>query len=289
MSVALPSDYQQRSSAEKLELLWSRVVVDPHDLGAPPTAIPGPWGRRKLFSVGHNRVSFEHASDELPPERAKLVHNYGSVAKVRLHIDEDSPYTGIFCHGGAGLLRASDATGGGKFTPSLAIKFLVDGKPSLNLLALPTVLRDPGDHDFLSGAFSNATPAPKTLDAKLVVHAFERTARSLKGTRLHGVYLPLHHLAQTGPDGEEVAESQVPDRVELHSSEAARSAQDRSGEWRQALASLPDDVVLFEFRAARTIDTPAIRIGELRLESSFVASRYGDERLFFQHDVGPTS
>lgn len=285
---ALPSDYVQRSAVEKLELLWANISADPLSPSDLPHAVPSPWARRKLFSVPHNRVSFEHATDELPEGRSKLVHAHGVVAKVRLVL-HDSPYTGVAGSGGAGLLRVSDAVGGGKFTPSLAIKFLVDGQPSLNYLALPSASREPGDHDFSTSVYSNSAPPPKNLDAKLIGGAFQRTAKALGGTRLYGIYLPLHHLAQRELDGRAVADAKVPDRIELHPTAAARAAAKSGADWRVVLAGLPVGLALFEVRAAPKIDVEATLIGELRLESSFVASRYGDERLFFQHDVGPTS
>jgi hypothetical protein len=36
------------------------------------------------------------------------------------------------------------------------------------------------------------------------------------------------------------------------------------------------------------LDDPAQPIGTMTIERPFVASAYGDERLFFQHDTGPT-
>jgi hypothetical protein len=284
---ALPSDYIQRSAAEKLELLWAKVSADPYPPGNLPSAVPSPWGRRKLFTVPHNRVSFEHATDELPAGRSKLVHTHGVTAKVELVL-RDSPYTGVAGSGGPGLLRASDAVGGGTFAPSLAIKFLVDAQPSLNYLALPSAHRDPGDPDFLTSVYSNSAPPPKNFDNKLIIRAFDRTAKALGGKRLYGIYLPLHHLAQRERDGRAVADAKVPDRIELHPTAAARAAASSGVDWRVMLGKLPVGLSLFEVRAAPKIDVGATVIGELRLESSFIASRYGDEQLFFQHDVGPT-
>jgi hypothetical protein len=285
---SLPSDYVQRSAAEKLELLWERVVSDPHPPRDLPSAVPSPWGRRKLLGIAYNRVSFEHATDELPEGRSKLVHTHGVVAKIDLVL-RDSPYTGVVGSGGTGLLRASDAVGGGTFQPSIAIKFLVDGRPSLNYLALPSTYRDPRDPDFLTSVYSNAAPPPKKFDNKVIVNAFDRTAKALGGKRLYGIYLPLHHLAQRELDGRAVADAKVPDRLELHPTAAARAAATAGADWRAVLAGLPAGLTLFEVRASPKLDVEATPIGELRLTSSFVASRWGDERLFFQHDVGPTS
>jgi hypothetical protein len=284
----LPSDYQRRSAAEKLDLLWAEIQSDPYPDGALPTEVPGVWGRRHLFSVDFNRGSFEHAEDELPAGRAKLVHTHGTCARVTVKVTASHPYTGVFAKGGQAILRFSDATGGGDFTPSLALKFFVDGKPSVNLLALPKAPRAPKDQRFFSSAYANATFPATSFDKKLVQSAFQKAAKALGGTRLYAVYLPLHHIASVHVDGTPPAKAEVPDRIELHPTAEAVRAAGEGGDWRAALAKIPAGTKLFELKVSPRIDAEATPYGELWLESKCVASRYGDERLFFQHDVGPT-
>jgi hypothetical protein len=285
--MSFPSDYQSRAGAEKLGLLWSQVKVDPYPSSALPTAVPGPWGRRKLFSVDFNRGSFELPGDELPLDRPKLVHTWGSCALVTLKVTEKHPYTGVFETGGAALLRFSDATGGGKFLPSIALKFMVDGKPSLNYLALPSVLRAKGDLRPLSSTFSNAAPPAESFDAKLVQKSFQKTANALGGTRLYGVYLPLHHLAEMGLDGKAVASAVVPDRLEFKPTEEAKRVCGEGVDFRTGLAKIPKGTKLFEVFVGEKVDKAVVPFGEVTLDSEWVASPYGDERLFFAHDVGP--
>ncbi len=288
MTDPLPDGYAALNRFEKLELLWSRVASDPYPLDALPDKAPSAWARRKLFSVDYDRRSFEHAADELPEGRGKLVHRYGTCARVRFEVSEPGPYTGVLATGGEGLLRLSDATGGPRFTPSLALKIPVDGQPSLNFFGLPATERTEHDYDFLSGPFANSTPVPMSLDAKLLGRSFQKTAEALHATRVYAVYLPLHELAETNLDGTSVEAPVVPDRIELHPTDDARAAFDDQKEWRTALAALPTGLCLFELRVAAAIDEPAASYGELVLETPFVASRFGDERLFFQHHVGPT-
>lgn len=287
MSEGLPAGYGARPAAEKLALLWSRVMSDPYPDGALPTAVPGALSRLRLFTVGYTRGSFEHESDELPAGRSKLLHTYGTVACVTLEPAGEHPYTGVFATGGRALLRFSDGAGGPRFTPALALKFLVDGGPSLNYFALPYAPRRSRDRDPLSGVYANATISPRAFDAKLLASAFQRTANALGGKRLYATYLPLHHLAGRDLEGAIVAEPKVPDRLELRPTEAARAAAAAAPDFRMRLASLPPGVALFDLAISPDIDQPAVPFGTLRLDTRFVASRYGDERLFFQHDVGP--
>lgn len=282
----LPTSYTSLGASEKLALLWERVQSDVYPGEALPSQVPSDWARRRLFSVPYDRVSFEHCSDELPPGRVKLVHRHGSVAPVRLEVDPNSPLTGVLGSGARGLIRFSDASGGKKLTPSVALKFPIDGKASLNFFALPTSPREPGNRDFFATPLSNAATPPQRLDEKFLASRFEKTAKVLKGSRLHAGYLPLHELAKSCVTGDEVAQERVPDRLELYATEEARAARDDE-DWRHGLARLTPGTSLYRVEFAMSMEAPTEPLGEIVLESAPVSSRYGDERLFFQHHVGP--
>jgi len=284
--MSLPSDYEKRSAREKSDLLWANVNSDPYPDDKLPTRAPSPIARFKLFSVDFNKGSFV-PGDELPPDRPKLVHTYGSCARVSLHITEKHPYTGMLERGGDALVRFSDAKGGGSFLPSLAFKFFVDGRSSTNVLVLPTDYRAKGDLRCFSSTYCNATTPPKELDTKLVHRAFTKTAKSLGASRLYAVYIPLHDFASIRTDGSKPENPVVPDRVEFAPTDAVKKACPDLPEFRRALAAIPVGTVLFKVFAAPKMDKPVAPIGEVRLESAWVASAYGDTRLFFQHDHGP--
>ncbi|MDC3961174.1 hypothetical protein [Polyangium jinanense] len=287
--MSLPDGYSLLRAEEKLDALWARVSSDPYPEGALPTSVPGPWGRRKLFSTAFNRGSFELSGDELPPDRPKLVHTYGTCARVTLKITAELPYTGVLAKGGSALLRFSDAKGGGSFAPSIALKFFVTGKPSLNFLGLPNDYREKGDLRCFSSVYCNSTVPAKEFDTKLVQAAFQKAANSLGGTRLYSVYLPLHHLAGMGADGATADNPVVPDRIEFHPTAEAKRACPDTSDFRLSLGRVPAGIKLFDVHVAPKIDQPTKPLGELWLDSAFVASKYGDERLFFAHDVGPTT
>ncbi len=289
VSDSLPNEYDALGRFEKLDLLWARISADRYADDALPQKVPSAWKRRKLFSVDYNRGSFEHASDELPQGRDKLIHRYGTVARVRIEVKDAHGYSGVLASGGEGILRMSDGAGGARFAPSLAVKIPIDARPSLNFFGLPAQARKAGDRDFLSGAFANSTPVAMEFDAKLLGRAFQKTAKALKATRVYSVYLPLHHLAEKSLDGSSAKAPKVPDRIELHPTAEARAAFDATIDWRLAFSALASGLRLFDLRISGAIDEPAEPYGALFLESSFIASRYGDERLFFQHDVGPTT
>ncbi|HRI68444.1 MAG TPA: hypothetical protein PK156_29650 [Polyangium sp.] len=285
--MSLPSDYEKRSAREKNDLIWANINSDPHSEAKLPTSAPSPIARLKLFSVDFNKGSFA-PGDELPPERKKLVHTYGTCARVSLHITEKHPYTGMLEKGGEAIVRFSDAKGGGSFMPSMAFKFFIDGRLSTNVLVLPSAYREKGDMRCFSSTYCNGTPPAKELDTKLVQRAFQKTAKSLNATRLYAVYLPLHDFSSIRADGTKPENPVVPDRVEFVPTDEVKKACPDLPDFRQALAKIPAGTVLFKVFAAPALDKPSTLVGELRQDSAWVASEYGDTRLFFQHDRGPT-
>lgn len=87
--------------------------------------------------------------------------------------------------------------------------------------------------------------------------------------------------------GGSVAEPVVPDRIELHATDEALDVARERADFRTRLGRREPGMKLYDLRLAPAIDAPAEPAGELVLDTAFVTPRYGDERLFFQHDRGP--
>ena len=97
--------------------------------------------------------AFCQNSDEMRKNRLKTTHTQGVVAKVRWEVVENNMgYTGIYASGSkTAIVRLSQTSiltqhSEGLF-PSMAIKFLIDGKLSKNLFALPN-MRGTDNWDF---------------------------------------------------------------------------------------------------------------------------------------------
>ncbi len=52
---------------------------------------------------------------------------------------------------------------------------------------------------------------------------------------------------------------------------------------RTALAEIPAGTTLYDVYVRKILEDPLERIGSLETQGPFVASSYGDEKLFFQH------
>ena len=92
-------------------------------------------------------VSINYKSDSLPEGRNKLIHSVGVVGKVEFIAEPDTPYSGLFKGADSALIRFSLAKkpdysnksaskAYDNYTPGLGLKFLIDGKPSANLVAM---------------------------------------------------------------------------------------------------------------------------------------------------------
>lgn len=100
--------------------------------------------------------------------------------------------------------------------------------------------------------------------------------------------LPLWEAARVEADGSEVPEQDAAAPYEIvfvPAPEATRQFEAVSKkDMRLALAeSIPEGTVLYAVQVREDADSELTLLGELVTESEFVASEYGDKRLFFQH------
>ena len=276
----LPDHYLSAKATEKLDMLWERVVAGTYEGDLPSLSVG--LDSAKLLSKSYNRRTIEHASDELPEGRRKLIHPFGSVARVRLRVVNPRSYTGLFAGDSVGLVRFSDG-GGGTKDPSFALKLPVDGQRSRNLLANLAVHTDDDNPHPLSLPLSSSTPEPERPELVLLSKPFDAAAKAAAAGRLRAIYQPLLPLAGVTQGGEPIEAPQAPDRVEWRPTDEARAACVDRGDWRLGFAEIPEGTTLYRLHVASVPEATPVPWAELILTSRFVASRYGDEKLFFQH------
>lgn len=81
--MVLPPGYEQKSAADKLDVLWKNLKeqeFDPAAPDAPKPVDPDPIKSGNLLNPAFTHVTFENASDEMPVGRVKLIHTYGRCA-----------------------------------------------------------------------------------------------------------------------------------------------------------------------------------------------------------------
>ena len=275
------SSYEALAGCTKQEYLWQRGILASRYRALPALTGAGGWTdllglARSFFSLG---TSFDHISDQMPVNRVKFIHPFGAVATVSFEADQDSPYTGLFQETSVcGLARLSLAGDPRKigYTPGMAIKLFVDGKPSVNLHVMQSLNGQGTDQNFFANDFSNRIPRPTGFTLKLLEAYFATTKRT-------PTQLPVDHLARVAQDGSEVRDPRVP--YQLIFSPAGGHGIDSATprDFREELAQIPEDAVLYEVWARSAEGAEPRHLGRLVTSSRFVASRWGDEGLFFRH------
>lgn len=281
---ALPADYQSWQAKQKQEILWNKILKSQYD-ELPPL--------KKIDVVGlfltALKTKMDLQQDEAPPRWKKAIHAHGSVAKIQFIPTSDTPFTGLFKGVEHGFLRASvtgDPTDRG-VAPGLAIKFLVDGKPSGNFSALVSLTGQGQNYNLFAHEFSNIVPVVKDFGPVLINLIFSRVTR-------YPTKLSLEDMSELDQRGQAESKPYYPAQLFLVPNPAIRFPE-TAHDFRKDLLTIPSDTQLFSVYAVdpqkvndKLLGKPEYRqkaqlIGDLITTSEFVSSFYGDSQLFFKH------
>ncbi len=273
----LPADYQQWNAVKKQTYLWEQKIV-PSKWHPLPEIGGGGWNSiiKSVKSMASLNISFTRTCDELPLGRPKFIHPSGSVVKIIFVPRKQSPYSGIY-KGGLGLARLSLAGNPkqiGSYTPGMALKFLIDGYPSVNLHVMNSLDGQGDNQNFFENIFSNSIPEPKSLVLKGLKVWFRLFVKN-------PLLLGVHHLARKTTDGSDEKEIIAPDQLYFVPIQTEFIPKDSSRDFRNALSEIPSRTHLYMVEAQS--DRGLIQIGDIYTTSIFLASVYGDHQLFFQH------
>jgi hypothetical protein len=180
----------------------------------------------------------------------------------------------------ATIIRLAPA-GGNSFTPGIATKYLVDGRPSVNTHAIESVDGQGSDLDWWHATPSNVTPPPRSFGLMLAQQLLTLVKREPG-------HLQLDHLAAISPDGTRIASPRAPYQIEYHphGDIDARFGNSARADFRIELRRVPAGTVIYDIYARPSPDAPATKIGEMKTTSALLASGNGDYQLFFQHHRG---
>lgn len=272
------------------------------------------FGRSALKSIANHLLSdtLTRVSDELEEPKPKLFHTYGTTAKIVFIPEPDTPYTGIFSEQAYGLIRFSYAGPviGVGVVPGLGLKFLVDRDHlSQNMVAMRKLDRQQPFRHFFSkhshnsvfqNLFTNILPLPRLTNLTMrAVNARFETVNE-KG---RGLNQSVDNLARVHVNGTPVEEDKVnaPYRLIFRPTKQAIESSDPTVDFRNDLAqnigagtTIYDVFALTESQevdlkkgGVESVEDLLVHgkiIGRLQTESEFIASKYGDYRLFFKHN-----
>lgn len=208
----------------------------------------------------------------------KSMNTYGTSAQFEFVADAGSPYTGLL-QGGSGVMRFSTMGPPGLVgnVPGLALKFMVDGKPSRDIVVMNGFAGQGDSTNVFLKPMSNALPPPESSLMKGVVALLEKGAKGDPLTR------SVAQLADMGTDGAGVEKPVAPYQLFFEPTHEDGIPADSANDFREDLAGVKPGAAIYEVTAIAAPGAPKVRIGRLVTRSPFVASEYGDTTLRFRH------
>ncbi len=295
LRLKVPDGYVSWTAEQKAQWIWHTLIAttahSPTSL--PPLELPFMTAPLTEAAIVVRRKELDKAltrsSDLMEPGRPKLIHARGAVSMIDLAIEPDSPYTGLLAsdpqRGVPGLVRLSlvaRVKGKAAYTPALALKLLIDGQPSADVLAMNHTVGQGRDFNLFANTMTNdLTDAHSELRLaqRVMSFFFHRVSRQPRR-------MVTHHLASRGSDGARVSAPSAPERLVFRPTQVAKSAfADQAGvDFRLVLAELAIGTTLYEVDAV--VDSVHHRLGSITTTTPFVSSDGGD-RLFFRHMHDP--
>ncbi|KTC84465.1 hypothetical protein [Legionella brunensis] len=274
----LPDNYQNLSAQQKQDLLWEEITKS-HEIDPLPQLAGNSFREvlQKLKGLFNLALTFNHINDELPAGRVKIIHANGAVGKIVFIPAPNHPFTGIYRTGGIGLARLSLAIppADNNYIPGMAIKILISQHPSLNLQVMNLLEGQKENWNYFAKDFSNQVPHPTSWTLKAIEKIFE-------WTRDPANELPLWHLAAWTSEGRFEGIPIFPERVYFRPSSLVRDLipEDSREDFRVSFLQIPMGPMYEVYGESKGVE---YHIGTLMLESALLASNYGDQKLFFQH------
>ena len=290
LSMAVDDDfssaqYQALSAKDKVTKLWTKITEDETELG-----FYSPLTLATIF-LEDMSTTFNHQSDSFPDGRKKLIHTVGVVAQGEFVVDPTNGYSGVFEGVSNVLIRLSVAkspdytktTADGandNFTPGMSLKFLRDGLPSANLLAMFGVNGFPSWNFFFKD-FSNHIPGAQGLALKALACKFSQATKYIQT-------IGLKDLAAWNEKGEDRRGALTfPFKLIFRPTSQVNTLFPDTFEakYTDQLKTIKSGTVLYDVYALPTPDGDEVKFGSLRTTSPFVSSHWGDEKLWFQHNL----
>jgi hypothetical protein len=283
----LPTNYINLSSLEKQNILYSNSARYPYTKSEmDQQEDPGALEKLKLFSTTYLKDVFLNDNDEFEFPKTKLIHTYGSVAKIEFKITNPLKYTGLFQSGAKGIIRLSLVQLEGSFTPGMAIKLLVDGQKSQSIFAMHSLDGQGENRNFFEHLFTSKIPKPISEIIQVLASRFKETLIELDAPQKEPTYQPVSELSRITKTGSEVNQPHEPFSLVFEPTSEVQMSSDVT-EFRFELTSkrYSKGQVLYNVYAKEFENSSPELIGKVTLESSFVSSEYADTELFFQHHM----
>uniref|UniRef100_A0A7S3I4L1 Uncharacterized protein n=3 Tax=Choreotrichia TaxID=141411 RepID=A0A7S3I4L1_9SPIT len=300
-------NYQAQTRQEKLKEIEDRIAgcitEEPVDLM---------WTKVDKFFTQRANGSFCIRGDELNSRsRPKTTHTQGLVARVAWEpVENDLGYTAIYESGSdTVILRISEMAnlfdGSTGLTPSVGLKFLIDGQESYNIMAMEGFLPTES-WNFLDAQLTNRLkPFDTTTETGFIMDQTFRKKLVEASQRPFG--LGIGHIGKMRNDGSTLDREDVKVPYQLYFRAPEEFRGDLTDEQKfdedgnqihwvdHVRDTLSEGDVIYEVYAQvepffpgteddeLVLDDKLVMIAEVKLLTDLQTSRWGDEKLFFQH------
>ena len=266
------NDYQAQTATQKMDQLWKEIMKDTER---------STYGKLKLAAIFLEDLaeSFTWMADTLPRSHVKSIHSVGNVAQAEWVSFGDHPYTGVFEGWKQVLIRLSSAIApkATSLAPGMGVKFLRDGEPSSNFVAMWSVNGQASPNMFINPWFTHIGAADGTeLGPELLSKKF---AAAQGGTNGFIQQVGLLNCASPGKI--------YPYSLEFRPTEEILSqyVAEEFSEYslHNQLTAVPSGTTLWSIWAKAGPNSEDKQIGTLKTTSAMTKSKFGDEQLFFRH------
>ncbi|MEV7285040.1 hypothetical protein AB0O01_10860 [Streptomyces sp. NPDC093252] len=274
----LAHDYERHSAADKQRMLWQRVLASRYPVLPAPRRVTGPVPAARIVKglLAGGRGTFRRHLDTTEP-RTKLSHPLGVVATAEFRGLPGVRAGGVL-DGCPLLVRLS--IGGhpeeGGFSPAMAVKFLIDGHPSVNLHVTASIDGQEGPQDFFRDPLTNILPEP--------VSAAGRLSRPLLA-RVIGLPDPfrmdIDHLTFRDRTGAINYGGAPPHQILFRPALSPRPRW--RADVREELMTVAAGSALYAAEVCHAPGGEFTSVGSVVTTSEFAASEFGDRVLHFHH------
>tara|TARA_Y100000991_G_scaffold57441_1_gene42079 strand:+ start:185 stop:1009 length:825 start_codon:yes stop_codon:yes gene_type:complete len=269
--------YQGLDAYEKEVYLWHKINKTKYE-NKPAKFFEKEKNISNIFSI--SPMKFDHQSDEISDENLSPSRKYATTVKIEIIPNENNSFTGIFKSGARGLARFSVEKNAGtlnKSTGEIALKFLIDTKPSLNMIVRKDFEGKLFDENWIQTKFSTNLSITKKISLINLKKILSLIPQSKNIN-------PLKHLAKFEKSGKKVEYYHSPSHLIFRPSEAVKylSSKNTNDDFRCELEKVPSNTVLYDVFSQEEPDQEALKVATLVTRSEFISSKFGDEKLFFQ-------
>lgn len=294
---SIPANYEALKACEKQDVLWEKAQATVYK------ELPEykKMGLPQLMGMGMQELQIKGNlhSDFAPDGWKKYLHRRGALAKIKI-IPMNNVYSGIFQGAECGILRLSltyKTAGDKPVAPGLALKVLRDGTYSANVSALVSLEGQEKDFNFFKHPMSNIVPISSKLGQKLVHKIFNKTSQ-------YPEELVLTDMANIDSQGKKLTKTISPRQLFFIPGKSVKEFSSSEHDVRDDFLKIPEGTIVYHLYAlpekysafdysnysadkANSFVKESEHVADIVTTSEFVASEFGDDGIFFRHQLRP--